>query len=58
MTYSGGETRDLTLPLDAHPRDLRPLERVERVTLEARRAGGEHYNDRLVIHAPTLAPRT
>ena len=54
MTYPGGETRDPALPFDTTPCDRRLGQRVERVTFEARAAGGENNDDRLV-HALTLA---
>ena len=58
MTHPGSETRDRALPFDAHPGDRRPLERVEHFTLEDRTSGGQHHDDRFVIHAPTLAGAT
>jgi len=44
----------MALPFDATPCDGRLRQRVERVTFEARAAGGENNDDRLV-HALTLA---
>jgi len=55
VSDAGGETPGLPLPLDAHPGDGRPLERVERITLEDGTSGGQHHDDRFVVHAPTLA---
>jgi hypothetical protein len=54
VTHPGGQTGHLTLPFDTTPGDGRRRQGVERVTFEARAAGGEDDDDRLV-HALTLA---
>jgi hypothetical protein len=56
MPDPGGETGDLSFPLDTHPSDRRPRQRVERVTLERGSVRGEDDHDRFVFHAPTLTP--
>ena len=55
----GGETTGLPLPLDSHPYDRRPLECVERITLEGHYAPARRQNDdhRLALHTPTVAAR-
>ncbi len=58
MSHSGGETPGIALPFDADPGDRRPLERVERVTLERHSASTRGQNDdhRFALHAPTVTP--
>ena len=58
MSHPGGETPGLALPFETRPCDRRPLECVERVTLERHSAPARRQDNdyRLALHAPTVAP--
>jgi hypothetical protein len=58
VSHPGGETAGLALPFETHPRDHRPLEGVERLTLEDYASSGQHHHNRFVVHRSTLAGAT
>ena len=58
MSHPGGQTPGLTLPLESHPCDDRPLEFVECVTLERHSTSTRRQDDdhRLALHGQMVAP--